>query len=104
MTADQESVGVIDGEERNARRFPYNSDEAKRTDLDLLEVKVGMNEASVLSSLLRTVMSDAVTKLARKGVLGKLMHAGDYVFVSETTERLRKRERYQFVKCGSKMW
>ena len=49
-------------------------------------VKVGMDQGSVLSSLIFSAVVDVVTELEREGMLSKLLHADDLVFMSETIE------------------
>ena len=55
------------------------------------EVKVGVHQGSVLSQLLLTVVVDAITKNARRGVVNELLYADDLVLMSATTEDLKER-------------
>ena len=48
-----------------------------------LEVKVGMQQGSVLSPFLFAVVVDVVTEFAREGVLCELLYADDLVLMSE---------------------
>ena len=52
------------------------------------EVKVGMNQGSVLSPFLFAVVVDVVTESAREGGLSELLYANDLVLISETIEGL----------------
>ena len=61
-----------------------------RVDAELseeLEVKVGMQQGSVLSHFIAVVV-DVVTEFAREGALSELLHADDLVLMSETIEGL----------------
>ena len=53
-----------------------------------LEVKVGMHQEPVMSSLCFLVAVDVVTELAREGVLSELLYADDLVMMSKTIEIL----------------
>ena len=55
------------------------------------EVKVGMQQGSVLSHLLFTVVVDVVTEFAREDALSELLCADDLVLISETIEGLRNK-------------
>ena len=62
-----------------------------RVDCELseeLEVKVGMHQAPVMSSLCFLVAVDVIRELAREGVLSELLYADDLVMMSKTIERL----------------
>ena len=56
------------------------------------EVKVGMHQGSVLSLFLFAVL-DAVTELARDGVLIEFLYADDLILMSETIEGVRYKLR-----------
>ena len=45
----------------------------------------------MLSPFLSAVVVDVVTELAREGVLSELLHADDFVLLSETIEGLRNK-------------
>ena len=65
-----------------------------RVDCELseeLEVKVGMNNGSLLSPFLFAVVVDVVTEFAIEGVLSELLYADDLVLMSETIEGLRNK-------------
>ena len=55
------------------------------------EVKVGVHQGSVLSPLLFAIVVGIITENARRVVVNKLLCADDLVFMSETTENLKKR-------------
>ena len=55
------------------------------------EVKVGMNQGSVLSPFLIAVVVDAVKEFVREGAPSELPYADDLVLMSETIERLRNK-------------
>ena len=50
------------------------------------EVKVGMQQGSVLSPCPFAVVADVVTEFAREGALSELLYADDLVLMSETIE------------------
>ena len=53
------------------------------------EVKVGMNQVSVLSPFLFALVVVVVSEFTREGVLSELLYADDLVHMSETIEGLR---------------
>ena len=55
------------------------------------EVKVGVHQRSVLSSLLFAIVVDVITENARRGVVDGLLYADDLVIMSEDMEGLKKR-------------
>ena len=55
------------------------------------EVKVGVNQESVLSPLLFAIVVDVITENTRRGVVNKLLYADDLVLMNETMEDLKKR-------------
>ena len=55
-----------------------------------LEVKVWMHQGSALSHFLYSVVVD-VTEFARDGAPSELLHADDFVLMSETIEGLRNK-------------
>ena len=64
-----------------------------RVDSDLseeFEVKVGLNQGSVLSYFFAVVV-DYVTKFAIDGALGELLHVDDLFLMSETIEGIRNK-------------
>ena len=55
------------------------------------EVKVGVHQGSVLSSLLFAIVVDVIAENARRGVVNKLLYADDLVIMSEDMEDLKER-------------
>ena len=55
------------------------------------EVKVGLNQGSVLSPLLFAIIVDGITKNARRNVVNELLYADDHFIMSETVEDLKER-------------
>ena len=55
------------------------------------EVKVGVHQGSVVSSVLFAIVVDVITENARRGVVNKLLHADDLVIMSEDMEDLKER-------------
>ena len=64
------------------RKGPY-------TFQNIVDVKEGMHQESVLSPFLFAVVVDVVTEFARECALCGLLYADDLVLMSETTEGLR---------------
>ena len=67
-----------------------------RVDFELpeeFEVKVWMQQGSVLSPFLFALVVDVVTEFAREGALSKLLYADDLVLMSETIMGLRSKLR-----------
>ena len=58
---------------------------------DEFEVKVGVNQISVLSQFLFAVVIDVVTEFSREGALSEFLYADDLVLMSETIEGLRNK-------------
>ena len=55
------------------------------------EVKVGVNQGSVLSPLLFAIVVDVITENARKSVVNELLYADDLVIMSKDMEDLKER-------------
>ena len=55
------------------------------------EVKVGVHQGPVLSSLLFAIVVDVITENARRGLVNKLLCADDLVLISETMKDLMER-------------
>ena len=55
------------------------------------EVKVGVNQGSVLSPLLFAIVVDVITENARRGVVNEWLYADDLVIMSEDIEDLKER-------------
>ena len=55
------------------------------------EVKVGVHQGSVLSSLLFAIVVYVITENAKRGVVNELLHADDLVLMSVTMEDLKER-------------
>ena len=55
------------------------------------EVKIGMDQGSVLSPFLFAAVVDVVTEFAREGVLSQLLYVDDLVLMSETIDGLRNK-------------
>ena len=65
-----------------------------RTDAGLsesFEVKVGLHQGSVLSSLLFAAVMDVVFSEARSGLPSELLYAGDLVLIAPTMDQLDRR-------------
>ena len=54
------------------------------------EVKVGVNQGSVLSPLLFAIAVDVITENARRGVVNELLYADDLVIMSKDMEDLKE--------------
>ena len=90
----KESVGMGIGEEGNTRSIGQIRSEMSlyegekmgvRVDSQLSEefdVKVGMNQLSVLSTF-SAVVVDVVTEFTREGALSELLYADDFILMSE---------------------
>ena len=58
---------------------------------DEFEVKVGVHQGSVLSSLLFTIVLEALTQHFGCGLPWELLHADDLVIIAESEESLMER-------------
>ena len=56
-----------------------------------LEVKVGINQGSVLSPFCFAMVVDVVTEFTREGALSELLYADDLVLMGETIKELRNK-------------
>ena len=55
------------------------------------EVRVGMDQGSILSLLLLAAVIDIVTQLAREDVLSELLYVDDLLFIIEAIVALRNK-------------
>ena len=55
------------------------------------EVKVGVQQGSMLSPLVFAIVVDVVTESVRSGLMSKMLYADDLVLMSETMEGLREK-------------
>ena len=58
---------------------------------EIFEVKVGLNQGSVLSPLLFAAVMDVVSSEARNGLLSESLYADDLVIMAPTMEQLGTR-------------
>ena len=58
---------------------------------DEFEVKVSVQQGSVLSPLLFAIVVDVITENARRGVVNELLHAHNLVLMSKDSENLKER-------------
>ena len=57
------------------------------------EVRVGVQQGSVLSPLVLAIVVDVVTESAREGLMSEMLYADDLALISETIEGLREKFR-----------